>query len=72
MNYICKYEYHEDEYENGEIVPLLDEEMFNSNLCCYCYEEQSERIEEEEALEYLDHVSPDAYEAREILSGTAY
>ena len=47
--YICKDEYHEDEYEKGEIVPLLDEEMFNSDLCWFCHDEQSDRAEEAKA-----------------------
>ena len=69
MIYICSCGCHEDEYEKGEIVPLLDEDMFNSTLCWFCHEEQSDRAEEAEALNEL---SPDAYEARATLSDIAF
>lgn len=49
MIYICSCGCHEDEYEKGEIVPLLDEDMFNSTLCWLCHDEQSDRAEEAEA-----------------------
>lgn len=49
---ICEDQYHEDDYENGEVVPLRKEDVRFVNrqwICDYCYEERQDREQEEMA-----------------------
>jgi hypothetical protein len=40
----CQDKYHEDEYENGELVPLTRACMVG-NICVSCYEERRDNEE---------------------------
>ena len=44
-NIICQDKFHEDEYENGKIVPLRRSDMANNKYCVGCQEERDDQAE---------------------------
>ena len=48
-NLNCQDKFHEDEYENGKVLPLRRSDMANSKTCVACQESRDDQTDFDQA-----------------------